>query len=174
MQLDGALAATKLRPGKQRQTQVDGGGVEGVDGLGQFHSERFVAIEVARYADEYLGEVAIDSPVASLVGIGERGARNSTSETHVIELRLLSAQTGLDIAETGASGELSKNQTEELIPTRETLDVTVALVAIDAKLKLVARNELQELSENRLTDVHRLPPQHSGKQSYGRHKELKN
>jgi hypothetical protein len=48
------------------------------------------------------------------------------------------------------------------------------LVSIDAKLKLVARNELHELSENRLTEVHRLPPQHSGKQSYGRRKELKN
>ena len=174
MQLDGALAATELRPGKQRQTQIDGGGVESIDGLAQLHSESRMAVEGAGPGDQDLGEVAIDSPVAHLVGIGERGARYSTAETHVIELGLLSAQTGLDIAETGAFGELSKNQTEELIPAREILDVPVALVSIDAKLKLVARDELQELSENRLTEVHRLPPQNSGKQSYGRCRELKN
>jgi hypothetical protein len=83
----------------------------------------------------------------------------------VIELGLLCAQTGLDVAETAAIGELSKSQTEELLPAREILDVTVALISIDAKLKLLAWDELQELSENRLTEVHRLPPQHSGKQS---------
>src|SRR5208282_3302815 len=103
MQLDGALAATKLRPGKQRQTQIDGGGVESIDGLGPLHSERGVAVEVASPGDQDLGEVAIDAPVADLVGIGESGARNSTSETHVIELRLLSAQTGFDVAEAGAT-----------------------------------------------------------------------
>ena len=162
MQLDRALAATKLRPGEQGQTQIDGGGVEGIDGLGQVHAERFVAVEVAGHADEHLGEVAIDSPVANLVGIGERGARNSTSETHVIELRLLSAQTGFDVAQTAAIGELSESQTEELIPAREIFDVAIALVAIDAKLKLVARNELHELRENRLARVHGLPPKQSG------------
>ena len=92
----------------------------------------------------------------------------------MIELRLLRAQTGFDVAETGAIGELSKSQTEELIPAREFLDVTVALVAIDAKLKLVSRDELHELSENRLTKIHRLPPKQSGKQSYSRYKEAKN
>ena len=116
---------------------------------------------------------AINSPVANLVGVGERGARNSTSETHVIELGLLSAQTGFDVAQTGAIGELSKSQTEELIPAREIFDVTIALVAIDAKLKLVARNELHELSENRLAEVHRLPPKQSGKQSYGAIKQAR-
>ena len=76
----------------------------------------------------------------------------------MIELRVLSAQTGFDVAQTGAASELRKGQAEELIPAREILDVTVALVSIDAKLKIVRRNELHELSENRLTQVHRLPP----------------
>jgi hypothetical protein len=87
---------------------------------------------------------------------------------------VLSAQTGFDVAQTGATGELRRGQAEELIPARKILDVTVALVSIDAKLEIVRRNELHDLSENRLTQVHRLPPQHSGKQSYGRHKEAKN
>jgi hypothetical protein len=63
---------------------------------------------------------------------------------------LLSAQTGFDVAQTAAIGELGESQTEELIPTREIFDVAIALVAIDANLKLVGRDELHELSEIRL------------------------
>src|ERR1017187_6563877 len=92
MQLDRALAATELRPGEQGQTQIDGGGVEGINGLGQVHGERLVAVEVAGHTDEHLGEVAIDAPVAKFVGIGERGARNAIaeaqrSEEHTSELQ---------------------------------------------------------------------------------------
>ena len=39
MQFDGAFLAAELRPGKQRQAQIDGGGVEGIDGLVQLHAE---------------------------------------------------------------------------------------------------------------------------------------
>jgi len=158
VQLDGALAAAKLAPGEERQTQIDGGGVEGVHALAQLHPERFVAVEVAGHANQHLRKVGINPPVAKLVGVGEGGAGNSTSEAHVVKLGLLGAQTGFDVAETGARGELSERQTEELIPTGEIFDVAVAPVTVDANLKLVSRNELHELSENRLTRVHGLPP----------------
>jgi hypothetical protein len=55
----------------------------------------------------------------------------------MIELGLLSAKTSFDIAEAFAIGELSKSQTEELIPAGEIFDVAIALVALDANLKLV-------------------------------------
>jgi hypothetical protein len=70
----------------------------------------------------------------------------------------LSSQTGFDVAETVAIGELSESQAEKLIPARKTFDVTMAVVAIDAELKLAGRYELHELSENGLARVHRLPP----------------
>jgi hypothetical protein len=92
----------------------------------------------------------------------------------MIELGLLGAQTGFDVAETGAIGKLRESQTEKLIPAREILDVAMALVSIDANLKLIGRDELHQLSENRLTYVQGLPPKLSGKQSYGVHEEVKN
>jgi hypothetical protein len=55
----------------------------------------------------------------------------------MIELGLLGTKTSFDITETFAVGELSKGQTKELIPAGEILDVAIALVAIDANLKLV-------------------------------------
>lgn len=108
------------------------------------------------------------------IGVGECGARNSTPEAHIIELRLPSTQTGLDFAETFAIGELCESQTEELISARTIFDLTMAVVAIHAKLKLIGRKEFHELSENRLAEVHGLPPEGSGKQSYGAHEEVKN
>jgi hypothetical protein len=66
----------------------------------------------------------------------------------MIELGLLSTKTGFDIAETFAISELSKGQTEELIPAGEIFDVAIALVPIDANLKLVSGEEFHELREN--------------------------
>jgi translation elongation factor EF-4 len=76
----------------------------------------------------------------------------------MIKFGLLRAQTSLDIAQTAAIGELRKHQAKELIPTREALDVPIALVAIDAKLKLISREEVQKLRENTAAKIHLLPP----------------
>ena len=69
-----------------------------------------------------------------------------------------------DIAETFAIGELSKRQTKELIPAGEIFDVTIALVPLDANLKVVGGEELHELRENGSALVHLLPPEQAGKQ----------
>ena len=45
---------------------------------------------------------------------------------------MLGTKTGFDVVETFAIGELSKGQTEELIPSGEIFDVAIALVPIDA------------------------------------------
>jgi hypothetical protein len=76
----------------------------------------------------------------------------------VIELGLLGTQTGFDVAETRALGQLSESQTEELIPAREIFHVTIAMVLIDAELEPVGRDELHQLGENRSAAVHGLPP----------------
>jgi hypothetical protein len=82
----------------------------------------------------------------------------------VIEFGLLGAQTRFDIAQAATISELSEQQAKELIPTRKVLDVTIALVAIDANLKLVSREEIQKLGENTSAKVHLLPPAWAGKQ----------
>ena len=118
-----------------------------------------MAVELARDANQHLSEIGVDPPVAMLVGVGQRVARNLSAEAHVIELGLLGTKTGFDIAETFAIGELSKGQTKELIPAREIFDVAIALVPIDANLKLVSGEEVHELRENGSALVHPLPPQ---------------
>jgi hypothetical protein len=82
----------------------------------------------------------------------------------MIEFGLLGTKTSFDVAQAAAISELSEQQAKELIPTREILDVTIALVAIDANLKLVSREEIQKLRENTSAKIHLLPPAWAGKQ----------
>jgi hypothetical protein len=82
----------------------------------------------------------------------------------MVKLGLLGAQTSFDIAQAAAIGQLREQQRKELIPAREVLHVTIALVAIDANLELVGREEIQKLRENTAANVHLLPPAWAGKQ----------
>jgi hypothetical protein len=82
----------------------------------------------------------------------------------VTKLGLLGTQTSLDSAQTFAVGELSEGQTKELIPAGEFFDIAIALVAIDANLKLLSREEIHELREDGLAKIHSLPPEQARKQ----------
>jgi len=82
----------------------------------------------------------------------------------VIELGLLGAETSFDVAQAAPISELRKDEAEELIPTREIFDVAIALVAIDANLKLVGREEIQKLRKNGSAKIHQLSPKQGGKQ----------
>ena len=74
MQFDRTFVAAKLSPGEQREAQIDGGRVEGIHGLGQVHAERFVAVKFAGEANQLLRKVAVNAPVANLVGVRQRVA----------------------------------------------------------------------------------------------------
>jgi len=151
--LDGALAAAVLRPGEQRQTQIDGREFERVNGLGQLQAERLVAIKFASSGDQHLSEIGKDAPVATLVGVRQRVARDGTAQAHVIKLGALGAQTGFDVAPTFAARELRKSQTEKLIEAGKALNLAVASVTLHATAKSLPREEVHDLRKNP-TDVH--------------------
>src|SRR5437016_8044221 len=109
MDLDGTFAPAKLRPREQGQAQIDRSGVQGVHGFGQFQTERFVAIELTGRANQALGEVGEDSPIALFVGIGQSAARHFATESHVVQLGVLSPQASLDVTKTFTVGELRKS-----------------------------------------------------------------
>jgi hypothetical protein len=96
--LDGAVLQPrpKRRPGKQRETEANGGGIErvdrGVDERGEFGlwPEGGIDIERPNLGDKLVGEVVIDTPVAVLVGVGALGslvAQGSVSSAQAPEAR---------------------------------------------------------------------------------------
>jgi hypothetical protein len=92
----------------------------------------------------------------------------------VIKFGLLRAKTRFDVAQAAATSELSEQQAKELVPTREVLDVTMALVAIDTKLKVIGREKVQELRKNTAAQIHLLPPAGTGKQQNDAKRVAKN
>jgi len=155
MELDGGLVFTECRPGKKRQTQIDGRGIEGINGFLEFQPEIVVGIKIAGLMNEDLGKVGVDPPVTSLVSVGQRTSRYTAAESHVIEFRRHRSQASLDIAETLAIGQLSEGHGEKLIPTRETFDLMAAAIAGDTAAELMDGQKIDELGEDGFSDVHR-------------------
>ena len=71
MQFHCAFVSSELGSRKKRHAQIDGGRVQGIDGLIQFDTEGIVGVEAARLADETLCKVGVDSPISDLVGMSQ-------------------------------------------------------------------------------------------------------
>jgi hypothetical protein len=109
--LDGGLGCLELGPRKEGQAQIDRGGIQSIDGTVKVEAERLGGVQRAGDTDEDLGEIGIDPPVMSFIGIGKSGLGDASPEAHVVQLVLDGTQAGLDVAEAFAIGELSEAET---------------------------------------------------------------
>ena len=172
MHLDGTLVPAKLRPGKQRQAQIDGGAVEGVAGGLQWHAKTLVGMQLLGLGDEYLGEIGPHAPVAAFVGLGQRGTGDGQADARMVKVPGHSAQAGLDIAQRFAEGELGEGHHQELIPAAEAPDAAIAVVALNTFAEFVPRKKRHELGKYQLTRVHEsiqsaLRPPQDGRKEVG-------
>lgn len=135
VQFDGALVPAELRPGKDGKAQIDGCRIEGVDRLLQRHAKAVLTIETPGDADEFGRKVGVDSPIARLVGIGQRTARNSSANARMIQFGTERAQAGDDVAKTLALGQLREGHTKQLVPAGEGARTPVAVVTTNAVAK---------------------------------------
>ena len=155
VQLYCRLGRAKRCPWEHRQTQIDGGGIERIHGVGQFHAEVVSRVQGSRLDDQSLGEFEVDVPVAQLVGIGQRGACHRLGNAHVIKLASLSRQADLDIAQAFAVGKLGESHDAKLIGATEGSYPVIAAVTIHDAMEGLPRQEVHDLREQRLASVHR-------------------
>jgi hypothetical protein len=113
-----------------------------------------LCVQWPRDADQHLGEVGIDAPVVSLIGIGECGARHLPAESNVIQLAAHRAKASLDVAQAFAVSQLREGHRQILVPTREPSPVRVTAITGNTLLKLVGGQVPHELSEYSLADIH--------------------
>src|SRR6266566_113918 len=83
--LDGGFVLSEFGPGKQRKTQVYGGGVQRVQTLFQIYADRIRCIERSCEVDQNLCEVGVDAPVMRIVGVSQSGASHPAVKPHMIE-----------------------------------------------------------------------------------------
>ena len=91
--LHGRVGAAKRCPIEHRQAQVDGGGIECVDGVVQLDAKILVAVELARPSNEQCGDIGPEVPVAPFVGIGQGRATHGGAQSHVVELARIGRET---------------------------------------------------------------------------------
>jgi hypothetical protein len=155
VQFQSVLRGTEVGPGKQCHAQVDGSGVEGIDGVGQVEPQVFVAVQPSRFYNQRLREITVDTPVAGLIGIGQRAARNLAADAEMVELALLGAQAGDDVAQTFAVAQLREHHRKKMVPARKTSYPIVAGVVFDTTPKLMSRQVIDQLRKQTLSTVHR-------------------
>ena len=74
VEFDSALVRPKRRPGKERQAQINGGGIQSIGGGLEFKAKRFGGVERGGLPDQHLREVGEEVPVPFFVGVGQRAA----------------------------------------------------------------------------------------------------
>ena len=156
VEFDGGLVLAELGPRKQREAEVNGGGVQCVGRRFEIGEERVLGVKRGGLGEEDLGEVGEEAPVALFVGIGQRTAGGGLTEAGVIKFWTERGQTGFDVAETFAPGELGESEHEEVFVSGEFADKEVAVVTGDTLVELVLGEEVQELGEDSATFVHKV------------------
>jgi len=155
VQLDGCFGRAKRCPAEHRQAQVDGTGIQGVDRLFQIDAKRFPGIKTTGDCDEGLGKVGVDTPVATLVGIGQGAARYPALDAHMVELFFLGSQARFDVAQALSIGQLGERHTEILVEAGKSLDLVLSAIARYATMKRCQRQMLRDLRKHELAQVHR-------------------
>jgi len=166
MQFHRSFVFAELGPGKERQAQIDGSGIESVDGLLQLQAEVLVGIKQTGLGDQHLGKVGVDPPVPHAVGVGQGIAGYLSPDTQMIKLRLHRPQTGFDVAQAFPVGQLGEGQAEKLIPAGKTLDLVMSMIPLDAFVEFVNRKKIHQLGKECFAGIHQ-PPPFAGQRKYG-------
>ena len=156
VEFDRGLVSPKRGPRKQREAQVNGGGVQRLGSGLEFKAEGFIGVERGGLPDENPGEVGKDTPVPLFVGHGQRATGSGLADAGVIEFRAKGCQTGFDVAQTFAPGQLGKRQHEERFVGGQLADAEVAVVTGDTLVEFVLGQEVEELGEDGATFVHKV------------------
>lgn len=152
--LDRGLGGAEMRPRKDRQAKVDGGGIQSVDAVRQVHADVVVGIELSRLRDQALSQLRVDAPVAHLVRVGQRRAPDRIAKAHVVELRGLRREARLNVAQALAIGQLGERHGAILLGAGQRAHPPVAIVARDQPSEGAPWKEIHQLSEQRLAGVH--------------------
>jgi len=124
-----------------RETQIDRGGIQGVNGLVELQSKVFVCIQQPGDLDQRVSKIGIDAPIPFFVGIGQGASGDSASYPCVIELGLYGPQACLDVAKTLPIGQLSKGHAEELIETRKASNPLLPSIQLNTFVEFVFRKK---------------------------------
>lgn len=155
MQFDRSLGSPEVCPWKHREAQVDGGGIDSIDHLLKIEPVGVIGIKPTSFADENLTECFINTPVSKLVRISQIGPSDVPTYAHGIALWAVS-KTSFDIPQALAESDLCESHCKELVAGRHPFAGPGHRVYVDAAVKLLAVQQIDNLGEDKTSDVHPL------------------
>src|ERR1035437_859692 len=151
-----SLLLAKVRPRKDREAEINRGGVQCVHGGVEVDAERAGRIHRTSDMNRRLREVGVDAPIAGLIGVRQSGPRNVPAESEVIKLLRHGTQAGFAVAQTIAKSQLRETHAQKPIPAGKTARFVIASVARHAFLEFVDGQVFHPLGEDQLACVHAL------------------
>ena len=155
VELNRSFGFAEMSPRKHRQTQINRGGVDGINNLVDVESVGVFAIKSSRLANQNLSECFVNTPVTMLVCISEISSCDVASDAHRVEMRT-SPQTGFNISKTLSESDLSKSHGEKLISGSHAFTRSRHRVKLHAAIELLTMDEIGDLSKNKAAGVHPL------------------
>lgn len=155
VKLDRRFCRSEVRPGKDRQAQVDGGSIDGINHLVEVESVGVPGIQPSCFANENLSECFVSAPVPMLVRVSEVCSSDVATNAHCVAVGATS-QTSFDIAKALTERDLRKGHCKELIACGHPFTGSRHRVQRHAAIELLAVNEIGDLGENQASGVHPL------------------
>ncbi len=151
------FGGAKRRPIEQTQAQVDGRGVQCVDGGIDIDVQRLAGVQLPGACHQAHGQRVVDAPVPQTQGVCQRRARRHTLHTHVKQLGLIGAEADLDIAQGFAPRQLRKGHDTKQVGAAQGAHTHVAAIPIDDAAKVLPRHVLHDLRKQCLAYIHAAP-----------------
>jgi hypothetical protein len=120
----------------------------------EFGTERFVGVEGGRLFDQDVSKIRKQPPVALFVRIRQRAASGGLANAAVLEFGAQGSQTGFDVAQALAVGQLGESQDQEVLVRGQRTDPMVAPIAADTLVEFVLGQFVHQLGEHRSAFVH--------------------
>lgn len=151
VKFDGRFVFSELGPLEQRQTQVDGRGIQDFNRFGQF----IFAIEFLGMSDQYEGQILIYFPWPGTIGIRECTQGYAMLDAHVVSAGTECVKGGGQVPKAVTKGELPKAHAQELIPAFELPYTVISFVVGNNLSKFVFGNNIHKLRKNDPARVHK-------------------
>lgn len=147
MKFDRGFTGAKFRPGKQRQAQIDGAGVQRVELV--LESEAVPRRQCLTARQQFVKQRFVQRMRLLLVEPRQGTARDRAG-AQMVKLGRLRREAGDDVAQAAAPGQLRQAQRHELRPARAPAQLLALVVAVRQGLEFMSRHQFQQLGEYRI------------------------
>ena len=154
MELNGTFGLTEVSPGKQAETEVDGGGVEAEQLVLEAKPLLFARALAAAEVPQMKEGLLIELPGTVGIGVGKRALGGGSTQSQVTELTAGDGQSIADLPQALGLGELTEEHGDILVPGGEALGVAFCPAFMDKTRKGNPGYDLKYLAEQTCGKLH--------------------